>query len=285
MFKKKRIEKNRNQKMMKEKKKEPIISKGKRNNRRLSVQLGGGSGGQLVGQLLLLWNGKSIDAQEVADTGDHQISPAEINHHCEEEISPHVKQLQLRANLRKANSRKVTKNSTSNQRSQHDSPVWEWLTGQVRKDDFGSETSENKGHGAAKEDEVVVLHERAVRRKDPSTSANGEDGHWNPLEEHGKNREILRLARTGDVQDAKGDMGSDQQEDDHANPDIPERDVSNEMGHSLQVVAPDMCERLRENVWPVNSGDDHDAAGNEEAFRWAVDDAEVERMRMVSLPR
>lgn len=153
------------------------------------------------------------------------------------------------------------------------------------KDDFGGQSSKNEGHCAAKENEVVVLHEGAVRRKDPGAGADGENGHWNPLEEHGKNGEVPRLARAGYVQDAKGDVSGDQQEDDHANPDVPERDVSNEMGHSLQVVAPDMCEWLRENVGSVNSGDDHDTAGDEEAFRRAVDDAKVERMRVVSLPR
>lgn len=54
------------------------------------MQLGGGSGGELVGQLLLLWNSESVDAQEVADAGDHQVGPAEIDYYCEEEVSPHV---------------------------------------------------------------------------------------------------------------------------------------------------------------------------------------------------
>lgn len=132
---------------------------------------------------------------------------------------------------------------------------------------------------------MVVTHERAVWRKHPGTGADGEDGHWDPFHKHGKNREALCLTRTGNVQDAKGDVAGNQQENQHANPDIPERDISNEVSHSLQVVAPDVCQRLRENVRPVDSRDDHDTAGNKEAFCRTIEEAKIQRVRVVRLPR
>lgn len=113
------------------------------------MQLGGGSSSHLVGHLLLLGNGKSLDSQKVADASDHQVGPAEVDHHRKEEIGPHVKQFQLGANLGETDSRKVRKNSTADQRSQHDSPVRERLAGQVRKNHLSRQSSENKGHGEA----------------------------------------------------------------------------------------------------------------------------------------
>lgn len=249
------------------------------------MQLGGGPSSHLVSHLLLLGNGESLDSQEVADAGNHQVGPAEVDHHRKEEIGPHVKQFKLGANLGETDSRKVRKNSTADQRSQHDSPVRERLAGQVRKNHLRRQSSENKGHGEAKQDKVVVTHERAVWRKHPGTGADGEDSHWDPFHKHRENRKALCLARTGNVQDAKGDVAGNQQENQHANPDIPERDISNEVSHSLQVVAPDMCQRLRENVRPVDSRDDHDTAGNKEAFSRTIEEAKIQRVRVVRLPR
>lgn len=92
---------------------------------------------RLVGNLLLLGNGERVDTEVIANAGNDEPSPAEVDNHGKDEVCPKVEQLELGADLRKAKSRQVSEKSTTNKRIQHDSPPGERLACQVSENNLG----------------------------------------------------------------------------------------------------------------------------------------------------
>lgn len=111
-----------------------------------------------VGASLSRVDGQRSDTKEVADAGDHQECPSEVNDGGEEEVAPKIIEFEGRTDLRKAESRQVTEESTANQRPQHDSPEWEGLTGKVGEDHFCGHAAKDKRHCDTEQNQMVIRH-------------------------------------------------------------------------------------------------------------------------------
>lgn len=96
-----------------------------------------GSLSRLVGDLLLLGNGEGVDAEVVANAGNNEPGPAEVDDHGKEQISPQVEKFELGADLRESETRQVSEDSTTNEGVQHGGPPGERLAGQVGENDLG----------------------------------------------------------------------------------------------------------------------------------------------------
>lgn len=235
--------------------------------------------------LLILRNSQSVDAKEVADASDDQMCPMEVDNHGKEEIGHQIIKLQCGADRGKPEEWQVSNNRAANQWGQHDRPEWEGLVRQMGQNHLSRHATKNKGHGQAEEDEVVLLHQSAVWRENPGTSADSEDGHGRQLEEHREDWQVVLLAGANNVVDAKGDVCHSEEENEEANPDISERDFANKMGDALQMVSPDVRNRFRPDLRATDARYNHDAAGQQQALRWAIDVTKVERVCVICLPR
>lgn len=244
----------------------------------------GGIAGKLVGNLLLLGDGEGVDAQVVADARHHEPGPAEIDDHGKGKVGPQVVEFQLDANLGKSNSGKVSDDRTADERVQHNGPVGEGLARQVGEDHLGGEAAKDERHGEAEEDKVVVLHERAVRRKDPERNRDGVDGHGNPLEEDGQDGEAVGAAGLDNVEDAERNLGKDERADNETNPDVSEGSLAQKVSKAGEAAVQTESQRLSPDLRAPDTRHDHDGASDEDTFGGTVDDAEVEGVRVVRLP-
>lgn len=241
----------------------------------------------LVGELLLLGNGKGVDSEEVADAGDDEVGPTEVDNCGEDEVAVQVVQLRLGADGRDANDRKVGEARTSDERHKHDGPVRERLLGQVSKNHLGSEATKDEGHGQAEENEVVLGAKGRVRRVDPCANSEGEHCHRRPLQKDGSHRLATRATGLDDMKDAEGDMGREQGEDNHADPDVTDGGLAQQVSkaeHVLLVTLPKLNNGLGPDTRAVDPGDNHDTAGDQDALGRAVDSAQVQSVGVVRLP-
>ena len=100
----------------------------------------------LVGHEFLRWNCEAIDIQVGADAVDDQNCPAEINDESEYKVGTQIPKFPKRTNSWEANSREVSQDSTSNEWSNHNGPVWEWLSREVGQNNLGGHSPEYKRH-------------------------------------------------------------------------------------------------------------------------------------------
>lgn len=216
-----------------------------------------------VGASLGRVNSQRSDAEEVADAGDHQECPSEVNDGGEEEVAPKIVEFEGRADLREAESRQVTEESTANKRPQHDSPEWEWLTGKVGENHFGGHAAKDKRHRNTEQDQVVIRDERTVWRCEPRGGSAAEHYDRCPFQEDGQNWKILLLASTDNVVDAKWNVSNDQRKDDQTNPDVSHRRFANHLSQPRERVLKEMVNGLGPDFGAVDSRGDHDGASNE----------------------
>lgn len=178
--------------------------------------------GLFVGNLLFLGNGQGIDAQVVADGRDDDVRPVKVHNEREEEVRPEVVQLKGSTDGGEAQPGQVSEDDAANEGSKHDGPVGEGLASQVRENDLGGESAKDKGHGKAEQDEVVILHQGAVRRVDPCADAQSKDSHGRPLGKDGQDGQTLLSASAGYIVQTKGDMADKKYRKDQSNPYVPD---------------------------------------------------------------
>lgn len=112
----------------------------------------------LVGNLLVLGDGKRIDAEEIANSVDDNICPTEVNNCGKNQVPPEVVKFESGAQLREADARHVAEETSTNKRPQHHSPVREWLASKMGENHLGGHAAKDKRHGDAEEYQVVVCH-------------------------------------------------------------------------------------------------------------------------------
>lgn len=98
--------------------------------------------------------------------------------------------------------------------------------------DLGGEASKYERQSEAEENEVVLLHQGAIRRKDPGADGEGEASHGNHLGKNRENGETSALTSLNDIVYAKGDLGEDKRANDEGDPDVSESDVPQESGNA-----------------------------------------------------
>jgi len=216
-------------------------------------------------------NRKTVDLQIRADAIDDQERPAEIHDDGEHEVGLQIPQLPAGRHGGQPQDRQVEDDGPADQRPQHHGPVGEGLARQVREDDLGRHAPEDEGHGEAEEDEVVLVHERGVRREQPGADGEREGGHRRPFEEHGQDGQVVAPPREDHIVHAEGDVRREEREDDDAHPDVAEGDCG--QGGGEELVAEEVDQRLRPDGWAVVSRCRHDGTGEDETFRRPIDDA------------
>lgn len=97
-----------------------------------------------VGRLLILGDCQSTNTQEVADAGDNQEGPAEVDDGRKHQVTPEIIQLKRRAHLGKPKARQVSEERTTNKRPQHNGPVREGLSSKMGENHFGSHSAKDK---------------------------------------------------------------------------------------------------------------------------------------------
>lgn len=176
---------------------------------------------------------------------------------------------------------------------------------QVREDDFGGHAPEDEGHSQAEQDEVVIAHEGRVRRVEPEADAGGVDEHGGPFEEDGGEGEVLRATGADDVVDAEGEVREEEGGEDEGHPDVEDGGGAEEGGQGDEG-----ADGEGPDGGAVGAGEEHDCAGDYEALcgrrfshadelaggmggkggrkgrftGWAVEVAQIKRVRMVGLP-
>lgn len=221
-------------------------------------------------------DGQAVDAEEVAYAGGDKVGPAEVDDAGEGEVRPEVVVLELGAYRREPEPREVTQDGAADEGYEHDGPVGEGLAGQVGEDHLGRHAAEDEGHGQAEEDQVVLAHQRRVRRVQPGADAEGVHGHGDPLEEDGEDGEAVPPPRLDDVEHAEGHVAEQERAGDHGDPDVADRVAAHEVVVAEQaVLADDVDDALRPDAGPANARDGHDAARDEDALGGAVDVAQV----------
>lgn len=231
----------------------------------------------LVCELLLLGNSQSVDAKEIANTRDDQVCPAEVDDGREDEVAVQIVQLSLSTDAQEAQTWKVGERGTTNKGHKHDGPVRERLLREVSENHLRSQPAEYESHGDAEENKVVVATNGRVRRVDPGANSESVHCHGRPLEEDRGYGLTARATGLNDVENAEGDVSCEEREDDHGNPDVPNRVVSQQVMEAIKVlfglVAEDVDDGLSPDARAVDSRYNHDTAGDQNTFGRTVDPA------------
>lgn len=239
----------------------------------------------LVGHLLLVGNGKAVDAKEVADARGDQPSPARVDDERKHQVSPKVKVLELRGDSRKSKAGKVSDEGTSHQRPEHDSPEGEGLLGEMSENHLGGHAAKDEAHANTEEHQVVLGHQCRVWAIEPGTNAEGKNDDRSPLEEDRKKRLVARQASIDDIDDAERNVeehGANQEVD----PNVLERGVAQvlfgqpEEAEQVEVIGQSFGPDFR----AIPPADRHQQAGDKNSFRRSVDVSEVEGMCVICFP-
>lgn len=198
----------------------------------------------------------------------------------EYEVRSQVPQFDCCADHGKTKTRQVSEERSSDQGSDEHSPVREWLPGQMGKDDLRRHTSEDKGHGDAKEDKPVLAKESGVRGEEPGEDTTGKHTDRCPLHENRQDREILALSCDDHVVDTCWEMCSQKGAQDNGDPKVPERRFPKNFRQTDK-----FRHLVRPDLRSIISRDDHNCDGDEQTLRRAVEVSKIESMRMVRLPR
>lgn len=215
----------------------------------------------LVLELLLVRNRQAVDAEKVAYAGGDEVRPAEVDSTSKSEVGPEVVELGVGGDGLEPEAREVGEGGAADERREHDGPVGEGLARQVREDHLGGHAAEHKRHGQAEEHQVVIAHQRRVRRVQPRADAERVHAHRDPLEEDGEHRQVVPPPRLHYVQHAERHVPEQQRQRDRRDPDVPDRVFARQMLVPEQVVLPDdVDDALRPDARPADAGDRHDAA-------------------------
>ena len=230
-------------------------------------------------------NGKAVDAEEVANACGDQPSPARVDDKGKQEVGPQVKVLELRRNSRESEVREVSKDGTSDQRPEHDSPEGEGLLGEMSEDHLGGHAAKDEAHGHTEKYQVVFGHQCRVGAEEPGADAEGKGDNRGPLEEDGEKRLVARQAGIDDVDDAERNV-EEHGANEAVDPNVLEGLVAQvlfvqaEEAEDLEVIGQSFGPDLRTK----KSAGRHHQAGDQESLCRAVDESEVECMGVVSFP-